>query len=204
MYGALQTKPFVYTYIQDRVEIVGGPSCREGIEIDTHKCSDDRIPVVERRGGGGTVVLAPGMVVTVIVGERPGTASAIGIFNTIHGCMISLLSDTGICGVTRSGISDLSIDNRKILGSSLYMGNRPRLYYYQSSLLVDPDLRLMEQYLKYPPREPDYRHGRRHRDFCASLAGMGFSVTAEKVREIFDTRLARGLAHATIESGSRR
>ncbi len=54
-------------------------------------------------------------------------------------------------------------------GYTLYLGNNPFLYYYQASLLVNPDLSLFERYLYYPPREPSYRRGRPHREFCTSL-----------------------------------
>ena len=52
------------------------------------------------------------------------------------------LAERGITGIARSGISDCAINGRKILGSSIYLGTNPPLFYYQSSLLVDPDMTL--------------------------------------------------------------
>ncbi len=190
MYGASRLKPFVLTYEQERVEVVGGPSLRREMEIYTGRCLEDEVPVYERRGGGGTVVLAPGMVITVIVDDRPSGVGATTLFDLIHDCMITLLQDQGIQGIVRCGISDLAIDGRKILGSSLYMGNHPFLYYYQSSLIVDADLGLLDRYLRHPPREPDYRGGRTHREFCTSLACAGRSISSASIRELFDNRLA--------------
>ena len=190
MFGAVQQKPFVYTYLQDSVEVVGGPSCKCETEIRTDMCERDGVPVRERRGGGGTVVLAPGMVVTIVVDDRPQDFGATDIFAMIHECMIGLLQERGIGGVTRSGISDLAFDDRKILGSSLYMGNRPFLYYYQSSIIVTAERALFTRYLTHPPREPEYRRGRNHDDFCTSFADAGFAVTAEELCTLFGTRLA--------------
>lgn len=190
MYGVTQRKPFVFTYLQDRVEVVGGPSCCPATELYNAACNSDGVPVHERRGGGGTVVLAPGMVVTIVVDERPSGVPATGIFNMIHGCMILLLEQAGMRGVSRCGISDLAVDERKILGSSLYMGNRPFLYYYQSSLIVDVDLGLLDRYLRHPPREPAYRRGRPHRSFCTSLAREKCAITSGAIRNLFDTHLA--------------
>jgi len=191
MYGALQPKPFIYAYEQEKIEIVHGPSCRREEEIHIGRCEADRVPVIERRSGGGTVVLAPGMMIVVIVGERRHINSATDCFNTIHDAMISLLSDCGVRGVLRDGISDCAIGNRKILGSSLYMGTRPPLYYYQSSLLVDPDISLFDRYLKYPPREPEYRMRRTHEEFCTSLAACGFRLSADAVARLFNKRLKK-------------
>jgi lipoate-protein ligase A len=188
MYGALQAKPFIYTYVQDTVEIVHGPSCKRERELHLTRCSHDGIPLYERRTGGGTVVLGPGMVVTIVVGER-GNVSATGCFNAIHDAMIMLLCNAGIRGIERSGISDLSFNNRKILGSSLYMGNSPRLFYYQSSLLVAHDPALFERYLLHPPREPGYRGQRTHTDFCTSLTAQGFSAETAAIADVFQQHL---------------
>jgi lipoate-protein ligase A len=43
------------------------------------------------------------------------------------------------------------------------------LLYYSTTLLCAPELALMERYLRHPPREPGYRHGRRHAEFVGSL-----------------------------------
>lgn len=198
MYGSLRPKPFVFAYEQSAVEIVCGPSCRPADEIFLDRCERNGVPVVKRRNGGGTVVLGPGMVITVIVGERYGAAAA-ACFTAIHDAMIALLRDAGVGNVVRNGISDLSINDRKILGSSLYLGTHPPFYYYQSSLLVAPDLSLFEQYLSHPPREPAYRRHRSHRDFCTSLADEGCPVPPDLVRDLFATRLAKLLLRAGTE-----
>jgi lipoate-protein ligase A len=41
--------------------------------------------------------------------------------------------------------------------------------YYSASLLVKPDVSLVERYLRHPPREPEYRRGRSHREFMGAL-----------------------------------
>lgn len=189
MYGALQPKPFIYAYKQEHIEIVHGPSCRREEEIHIGRCEADHIPVIERRSGGGTVVLAPGMVIVVIVGERSHIKGATDCFNTIHDAMISLLSDCGVLGIVRDGISDCAIGSRKILGSSLYMGTHPPFYYYQSSLLVDPDISLFGRYLKYPPREPEYRNHRTHEEFCTSLVACGIRLNADAVARLLNKGL---------------
>ena len=179
MYGALQPHPFICTYGQNRVEVVFGPSCRQEQEIHLSRCAEDCVPVLERRGGGGTVVLAPGMIITICVGPRSANDTALEIFGRIHDSMIASFRRAGIDGIEKKGISDLAIRDRKILGSSLYMGSTPKLFYYQSSLLVSPDLSLLSRYLRHPPKEPQYRQNRTHDEFCTSLAAEGFIIPTE-------------------------
>ena len=189
LYGAIRAKPWVYAYCQESAEVVRGPSCTPENEIHLQRCSAESVPVRERRGGGGTVLLLPGMVVAVVVGERGASDGIRDIFSRIHQAMIRLLDPGGALGITEQGLSDLGVGGRKILGSSLYLPQKPRLYYYQSSLMVDPDLSLLTRYLKHPPREPAYRQGRSHGDFCASLRAAGCRLTVEEIRDMLNGRL---------------
>jgi lipoate-protein ligase A len=137
----------------------------------------------------------PGVVVTIVVGERElKSAHAAGeihaIFDTIHDAMTGLLSPFIERGIAGKGISDLAIGEKKVLGSSLYLGRNPDFYYYQSSLMVDCDCLLIERYLKHPPREPGYRSGRSHADFCTSLAREGASISPSEIIRLFSENLA--------------
>jgi len=193
VFGAMQRHPFVFTYEQQSIEIVGGPSFKPAAEIDIDNCKSCNVPLLARRGGGGTVILAPGMLITVIVDRRARSTDPHAIFDRIHNAMIRILADLNIPGVERRGLSDLAIRDRKILGSSLYLGTRPFLYYYQSSLIVDADLSLISRYLKHPPKEPDYRIGRSHEHFVTSLAAQNFNVTAGRIAEHFRNKLPAAL-----------
>jgi lipoate-protein ligase A len=113
LYGSLQQKPFVFVYEQKVLEIVYGPSCDPEKEIYLDRCSADGVSVMKRRGGGGTVVLAPGMVVTIFVGERHTGDRALDYFNAIHDGMIALFHNCSVKTIVKKGISDLSIGGRK-------------------------------------------------------------------------------------------
>jgi lipoate---protein ligase len=189
MYGAAQAKPFVFVYKPEGVEVVYGPSCRVNDEIIIDNCIIDDVPFMSRRTGGGTVVLSPGTIVTLVVGERAGTQPATYYFDMIHDAMIRLLTDAGISGIAKTGISDCAIGGRKILGSSLYLGTTPRFYYYQSSILVAPDLSLFDRYLRHPPREPSYRNKRSHAEFCTSLEREGATLHIDTIRSLFSQQL---------------
>lgn len=185
LYGALCNKPFVFLYEPDKIEIVCGPSCCKEKEINLEECKRDNIPITERRGGGGTVVLAPGMIVTIVVAERNSLITPLQFFDKIHTAMIKILNEIGVKEIEKRGISDLAIREKKILGSSLYLGSKPPLFYYQSSLLVNVDISLFDKYLNHPLKEPDYRRKRSHSLFCTTLGEEGYNLTTIEIIKAF-------------------
>ncbi|MBD3316936.1 MAG: hypothetical protein GF344_14200 [Chitinivibrionales bacterium] len=187
MHGAIRTPPSVYAYAQDTVEVVHGPACNPEVEIRLKQCKRDGVRVVPRRGGGGTVVLSPGTVVIVVVGCRGKGEDVHALFSRIHAPIIATLNALLPTAVEERGLSDLAVDGRKILGSSLYLSRKPALFFYQASLMVNNDLALLDRYLEHPPREPDYRCGRSHRLFCTTLEELGVKCGAKEIAE----RLAR-------------
>jgi lipoate-protein ligase A len=188
--GAAGKRPFVYLYEQQRVEVVHGPSFIASEEVFADRCAADGVSIVERRGGGGTVVLSPGTLVILVAGDRVDEREwAPGVFRRVNGAIIAALSKAGIGNAAHAGISDVAVGGRKALGSSLYMGSRPPLFYYQASLMVSNDLGLMDRYLRHPPREPDYRRGRGYSEFCATLAGSGLTVGMEELAGLIEAEL---------------
>jgi lipoate---protein ligase len=139
------------------------------------------VPVVARRGGGGVVVLAPGMVVSVVVGNRLPDEPIKNLHLRIHRAFIAILDPEGRHKICHDGISDLCIGDRKILGSSLYLGNDPFFFYYQSSLLVHADLACMDRYLKPPLRQPEYRKDRPHGLFCTTMQEQGAARSCAEI-----------------------
>ncbi|NLD93713.1 MAG: lipoate--protein ligase family protein [Fibrobacter sp.] len=185
LYGAVSGEnPFVFTYVQKGTEVVHGPSCHVADEINIDACRMDNVRIVARRGGGGTVVLSDGMCITIVVGRRHGRYAQ-PIFDSIHHSMIAALLKAGVKGCECRGISDIAINNKKVLGSSLYLGNKPDYFYYQSSFMVASDIALISRYLRYPPKEPDYRRNRDHGDFCTALVHEGYTIGVDTVAELF-------------------
>jgi lipoate---protein ligase len=188
--GARLSLPFVHVYVQPDSEVVYGPACKPEQEIRIDACRADGVVVTPRRGGGGTVILSPGMVITLVVGHRVKGESPHDIFGRIHDAMIRILSAPALQPIEKAGISDLAVNGKKILGSSLYLQQSPSLYYYQSSLMVDSDPSLIDTYLLYPPKEPEYRQGRNHKTFCTTLAREGWTISAADIARTFSQQLA--------------
>jgi lipoate-protein ligase A len=151
----------------DRVGVVLGRGSRIDAEIYEQACLRDAIPVMKRRGGGCAVVLDPGNVIVSLVVPAKGISLAKACFARISRWLIAGLDQAGIRGVACRGISDLALGDRKIGGACIYRSRG--FLYYSTTLLVRPDLKLVERYLKHPPREPDYRAGRSHAEFMGRL-----------------------------------
>jgi lipoate-protein ligase A len=69
--------------------------------------------------------------------------------------------------VRRRGVSDLCVGDRKVSGNSLRVKLDHLLYH--GTLLFDFPAALLDALLFLPPRQPEYRRGRRHSDFVANL-----------------------------------
>jgi len=177
--GHARTRAIAYP--QTAVVIGRGGKC--DVELHRDRIEADGVPLLRRRGGGCAVVLDPGNAIVSVALPTPGTTGITRGFETISRWLIDALAELGVPGVEKRGTSDLVLGNRKIGGSCIY--RRLNLLYYSTTLLVAPDPELAERYLKHPPREPDYRTGRSHRDFMGSLRdALGHDDVARFVGEL--------------------
>ena len=143
--------------------------------------SKDGVPWMQRRGGGGTVVLGPGQVVLAVVTEVGSPFRNREYAAEINSWIVDALQRLSVTGVRAEGISDLAIGEKKIVGTSIY---RTRLVlFYQASLLVCNDISLFSRYLAMPTKVPEYRRGRTHEQFCTTLAREGYAGSVNDVRE---------------------
>ncbi|MCK4872075.1 MAG: hypothetical protein KAS72_05060 [Phycisphaerales bacterium] len=149
--------------------VVLGSGSREKIEIDLDACRAENVPVLRRQGGGCAVLLDPGNVIVSVVATGLPFGQHRQQFDVLTEWLIDGLNRIGILGVMHTDICDLALDDRKVGGACLYRSRD--LLYYSVSLLVEPNMELVTQCLKHPPREPEYRRGRSHASFMGSLDG---------------------------------
>lgn len=171
-----------------RVVIGRGQDPRREVQVDA--CRAAGIPIHRRASGGGTVVLAPGMVV-VALRLAGGLRAPDDHFALVNSALIPAVE--AACGVRPAcrGYGDLAVRGadgieRKVLGASLRQSTR--LAAYLGVFLIDDAIPLMERCLAHPSREPSYRAGRGHRAFCSHLGAHGCTVSR------LITELAIGLA----------
>jgi lipoate-protein ligase A len=181
--GRLEREPdydYAYAiYEAEGVEVVLGRSSKIEEDVYEERCRADRVPISRRSGGGGTVVLSPGVIIVSVAGTSGMSYHLREHMLAVNERIIETLEGFGVPGLAAAGTSDIAIGGRKILGSSLHRSRD--LILYQGSLLVDPDLELMNRYLKQPVKQPAYRHGRRHDEFVTSLHREGHTIPLKKL-----------------------
>jgi lipoate-protein ligase A len=176
--------------------LVLGNSQKPEIELNLGHVAADTLPVYQRKGGGGAVLLTGGCVCVAWRMEKRAEWSIADYFGAGNGLVTRVLRDAyGIEALPR-GISDLAVETRdgvrKISGSSLYMPRECALYLV--SILVDARIADWDRYLAHPSREPDYRGGRKHEDFVTNLASLNPGITPENLREQLEREAGTGIS----------
>ncbi len=159
--------PLSAIYPFDRDAVVAGRGSDLSQEIRLSGVRADNVPVFRRMGGGCSVFLDPGNLIVSIAFPARGFGGIQTLFNLCSQWLIQGFADMGVSGIYRDGISDLVMENRKIGGSCFY--RTKGFAYYSAAILVTPELDKMAAYLRHPPREPEYRKGRSHKDFLTGL-----------------------------------
>jgi len=154
-------------YRLPRTEVVLGRGSRPELELEVEACLADRVRVSRRRGGGCAVVIGPGDLIVSVALPLEGLGKNLLAFARISDWLTHALERAGVPGVRREGPSDLALGDRKVGGACIHRSRD--LLYYSTTLLCAPEVELIERYLRHPPREPDYRRGRRHAEFVGSL-----------------------------------
>jgi lipoate-protein ligase A len=161
-----------------RATVVVGRSSAIAREVHVEACRRDGIPILRRTSGGAAVVIGPGCLMYALVLSlrlRPVLRAVSQAHRIVLGTMagaIGALEPQVRC----RGISDLVLGDKKFSGNSLRL-KRENLVYHGTILCHFP-LEWIDRYLAMPPREPEYRNGRPHREFVANLP-----VPAAAIRE---------------------
>lgn len=163
-------RPAMRVSVCPETAVVLGRGSRMEDEVRLHTIQADGVPLLRRPGGGCSVVLDPGNLVVSVALPLPGVLGIQAAFQRISRWLTAGLEDAGVPDVRRRDVSDLVLGERKVGGACVYRAKG--LLYYSTTLLVAPDLDRVERYLHHPPREPEYRRGRNHRDFMGRLADL--------------------------------
>jgi len=178
-------------WIPDKTYVVLGASNQPEESLFAENVKLDNITVMKRASGGQTVLLTPNNLIISVVFDGNEMLNPKEIFQCTNSLIIDALEETGITGLSLTGISDIAISGKKILGSAIYR-NKDMLLYHAVLNLGEP-ASTFEKYLKYPPKEPDYRNGRKHIDFVSSLKENGFTGDYKHLAQIISNRLAFSL-----------
>ena len=167
-------QPGSAVYLHPDTAAVIGRGGDPWLETRPELLADDGVPLLRRQGGGCAVVVDPGNLICSAVLPLAGVGGITEAFADLSRTVAAALAEVGLSGVVQAGVSDLAHDDRKLGGSCIW---RTRgLLYYSTTLLADPDWDLIDRYLPHPPREPEYRRSRPHREFLTSLCEAGLTT----------------------------
>jgi lipoate-protein ligase A len=151
-------------------QVVDGPACaRHGVEV------------LKRCTGGGTVLQTGGVLNYSLVMPAPDHLNLKAGFRQGADVVCAILAAFGIAGAPE-GTSDVAVGDRKISGNA--QARRWKALLVHGTLLVDFDFDLAEKVLRHPLREPEYRHGRSHRDFMVTLRALGVEAERRLIERI--------------------
>jgi len=159
--------------------VVLGLSNHASQEVRTEECAAHGIPILRRVSGGGTVVQGPGCLsyaLTLRIGdEEPLTSitATNGFIMERHRAALEALLGRP---VSVRGHTDLETAGRKFSGNAQRRGRKALLFH--GTVLYAADLGLIEQLLRHPSREPDWRGQRRHNEFLGNLPANREQITA--------------------------
>ena len=150
--------------------VVLGYSNRAETEVNLTFCRSQRIPVLRRCTGGGTVLQGPGVLnySLILRANDAGPCHTIPAANRFilqrhRDALARMLS----APVEWCGQTDLAIGGLKFSGNA--QRRRRRFLLFHGCFLLHLDLKLVEQALPLPSRQPDYRINRAHADFLINL-----------------------------------
>jgi lipoate-protein ligase A len=153
-----------------RPMVVLGRSSRVQAEVYTERAAALDVPILRRCSGGATVALGPGCIVYSVL-LHLDSCPGLRMLDTAHRYVMDRMLQA-IRTFERSacfdGTCDLVLQEKKFSGNSLRVGRNWMLYH--GTLLLGMNLRLIDQLLRHPPKEPSYRSGRSHADFVTNLS----------------------------------
>jgi len=171
-------------WIPDKLYVVLGASNKADDALFVENIKRDNVLVLKRPSGGQTVLLTPNNLIISVAFYNVKSIQPKEVFNQINELIISALEQAGIENLNLSGISDIAILNKKILGSSIYRSKNTLLYH--AVLNMGEPATTFEKYLKHPTKEPEYRKGRSHSDFVTSLMESGYSMSYKQLETVIN------------------
>lgn len=157
----------------DKTYIILGRSNRIASDsVHIAKAKENGIDIYKRPSGGEAVILSPNTLVISVKLPLNNEVKTHHYFKLINNSIIDALSELGVNQLGHKGISDISIGEKKILGSSIY--RKQQTLFYHAVLNVSEPIENISIYLKHPKKEPDYRLGRNHEEFVTSLRKEGY------------------------------
>lgn len=163
-----ENEMFIQGEYQTGTAVVLGRVTPHSSDVNEARCMQDAVPILRRKGGGGAVLLFPGVLVLSCSFKKNNSAVDLMGFleEAVKKVKEGILDYINVPLAIR-GNGDLCIGDKKILGSSIY-STKDYITYY-CTLIIRGNLNQISEYLLHPSKEPEYRKGRKHEDFITSI-----------------------------------
>jgi lipoate---protein ligase len=162
--------PLLRFWEADQLFAVVGYANHVHTEVDLNACRGARVPILRRCTGGGTVLQGPGCLNYALVLPLELTPELESIAATNRFIMErhrQALEELAGRPVEVRGHTDLTVDSLKFSGNA--QRRRRRAVLFHGTFLLSFDLEAMQKFLRFPSKQPDYRHGRKHAEFVTNL-----------------------------------
>jgi lipoate-protein ligase A len=185
--------------------VVVGYGERAESEVDLAACAARNIPVLRRTSGGGTVLQGPGCLNYSLILKIDAASALRGIVSTNRYVMErnraalqslvassrrrdqipsgGFIPESGEPKIEVRGHTDLVTDGRKFSGNA--QRRKKRFLLFHGTLLLNFELRMIEETLPLPSRQPVYRQHRSHKDFLTNL-GLSAGPVKQVLREAWN------------------
>jgi lipoate-protein ligase A len=151
--------------------VVLGRISKEEEDVKITEVHRDRISVLRRASGGGTVLQGPGCLNYSLILSKDHDSAMYDLHKSYAFILNHIVQALGTIGVEAVflPISDIALKEnfKKISGNSQKRGRQFILHH--GTILYDFDLKKIEQYLTVPKDLPAYRQGRSHSDFVTNV-----------------------------------
>lgn len=169
------------SWIPDRKYLILGRSNTAENSLVEELVLSDKIDVYQRPSGGEAVLLSENTLVVSCKFKIKNVLKTHEYFDKINKKIIKALENQNVKNLYQKGISDISINEKKILGSSIY--RKSDTVFYHAVINISEDIDNIQKYLKHPRKEPDYRKGRDHKSFVTNLKDEGYNIDVEILRK---------------------
>ena len=147
-------------------------------DIKIKEAEKDRIEIIRRSSGGGTVLQGPGCLNYSFIlsyEKNPLLRNIRKSYSFILGRICESFKKLDV-EVSFEPISDMALGGRKFSGNA--QRRRRKYLLHHGTILYDFDIEKIEKYLAIPKKEPRYRKGRSHKAFLTNV-----DISAPDIKE---------------------
>jgi lipoate-protein ligase A len=146
--------------------IVMGISQKPEEVVDLELAKSCNIPLIKRFSGGGTVIVDPNTIFVTFIFDESILNAPLYPKNILNWTKDFFYNALEIDDFDLRG-NDFTLGNKKIGGNAQYL--KKGRFLQHTSFLWDYEEKNMD-FLLHPPKEPEYRQKRSHKDFLTKLS----------------------------------